>query len=156
MNINLFYSLSFSNKFVFIISLTLQVPNLVFPTGQPFPITTLYNATEAERGWQEIASFIGVTIPSGEMKVGRKKTRRFNMSLISNRTKRKICRLLALDYCCLNIELPEVCRAGYYDVDIDDEEDSGEEEVYCALEPRNTETMKHALTSLVIHPWKDP
>ena len=129
-------------------SLTLQVANIAFPSGEPFPITTLYNATEAERGWQEIARQKGVTIPSGEMKVGRKKTRRFNMSLISNRTKRKICRIMALDYCCLNIELPEVCRAG--------NEDDGDETVNCAMEKRNNETMQYALTPLVIHPWKDP
>ncbi len=156
------FLLTVCRTFVFFIiyhltnSLTLQVTNLVFPNGQPFPVTTLYNATEAESGWQEIASHNGVTIPSGEMKVGRKKTRRINMSLISNRTKRKICQILALDYCCLNIALPEVCSSAGYDDKDADEEDDGDEAVYCAMEKQDDETMEHALTPLVIYPWKDP
>merc|ERR1712087_663269 len=89
----------------FDIHLNLQTGYLVFPTGEPFPLTVLYNATDAERGWQDVASSRGVHIPDGEMTHGRKITRRFNVSLVSNRTKRKICKLLALDYCCLNIEL---------------------------------------------------
>jgi len=52
-------------------SLNLQISNLVFTTGEPFPITELYNATTAEKGWQEIASSHGVTIPDGEMTHGR-------------------------------------------------------------------------------------
>ena len=126
-------------------SLNLQISNLVFPTGEPFPITTLYNATEAEKGWQEVASQRGVKIPDGEMTHGRKITRRFNVSKVSNDTKRKICRILALDYCCLNIELPEVCR-----------EDDEDEAVYCAMERRNERTMKYALEPFVIQTWKDP
>jgi hypothetical protein len=146
---------AFHIAFIVVISLTLQVTNIVFPTGQPFPITSLYNATEAESGWQEIAHQKGVTIPSGEMKVGRKKTRRINMNLLNNQTKRKICRILALDYCCLNIELQEVCRAGYGDDEYEDQKDGGEA-VYCALERRDEKTKAYALTPLVIHPWDDP
>jgi len=133
----------------FDIHLNLQVSNLVFPTGEPFPITILYNATQAEKGWQEVATQRGVNIPDGEMTHGRKITRRINVSRVSRETKRKVCRMLALDYCCLNIELPEECRG---------DDDGGEENdaVYCAVEERNDETMKFALRPLVIRAWKDP
>ena len=129
-------------------SLNLQVSNLVFTTGEPFPFTALYNATEAERGWQEIARERGVEIPDGEILHGRKIPRRFNLGMVSDATKRKICRILALDYCCLNMELPGECSNG-------ENEDDGEA-VYCAVERRNAETMEHALESMVIHPWRDP
>jgi len=132
----------------FDVHLNLQMSNLVFPTGEPFPVTILYNSTEAEKGWQEVAKQRGLTIPDGEMTHGRKITRRFNVSKVSDATKRKICGILALDYCCLNIELPLECRG----------DDNGEEDeaVYCAMERRNVETMKYALEPLVIHPWRDP
>jgi hypothetical protein len=55
---------------------------------------------------------------------------------------------LALDYCCLNIRLPRECSS--------DENNDNDEAVYCALERRNDVTMKYALESMVIHPWRDP
>ena len=124
----------------FDVHLHLQVGHLVYPSGAPMPVTTLYNASDAERGWQEAARAGGVEIPDGEMTHGRKMARRFDVSRVARATKRKICRILALDYCCLNIALPDVCQ----DV------------VYCAMERRDDATMAHALTPVVIHPWKDP
>ena len=131
----------------FDVHLNLQIGSLVFPTGEPFPITFLYNASEADKGWQEIARQRGVEIPDGGIKHGRKITRRFNVNKVSDGTKRKICRMLALDYCCLNVKLPDVCS----------DEIAGEEEtVYCAMEKRNEETMQYALEPIVIQAWKDP
>ena len=130
-------------------SLNLQVSNLVFTTGEPFPFTALYNSTEADKGWQEIARQRGVEILDGEMTHGRKISRRFDLGMVSVATKRKICRILALDYCCLNIELPGECSS------VGENDDDGEA-VYCAAERRNDETMEHALESMVIHPWRDP
>ena len=129
-------------------SLNLQMSNLIFPSGEPFPVTAIYNSTEAEKGWQEIASSKGVTIPDGEMTHGRKITRRFNVTKVSDDAKRKICRILALDYCCLNIELPDICRG-------DDGDEDGDA-VYCAMQKRNEKTMKYALQKFVLYPWKDP
>mmetsp|Transcript_5844 Transcript_5844/g.13561 ORF Transcript_5844/g.13561 Transcript_5844/m.13561 type:complete len:85 (+) Transcript_5844:3-257(+) len=77
---------------------------------------------------------------------GRKITRRINVGLVGEETRRKMCRILALDYCCLNIPLPEVCRGkGAGD----------EEEVFCSVEPRKGEEMQYALEDFVIHPWQD-
>mmetsp|Transcript_11440 Transcript_11440/g.24397 ORF Transcript_11440/g.24397 Transcript_11440/m.24397 type:complete len:483 (-) Transcript_11440:356-1804(-) len=133
----------------FDIHLNMQMGNLVFPTGEPFPVTAIYNATLAESGWQKVAKERGVTIPDGEMTHGRKITRRFNVSKVSRETNRKICKILALDYCCLNIELPAECRGGL-------EQDGDDDALYCSMERRNAETMKYALEPLVIHPWSDP
>ncbi|KAL7530859.1 hypothetical protein ACHAXR_007350 [Thalassiosira sp. AJA248-18] len=131
----------------FDIHLNLQISSLVFPTGEPLPMTTLYNSSEAEKGLQEVASERGVEIPDGDMTHGRKITRRFNVNKVSDATKRKICRILALDYCCLNIELPPLCR---------EDEAGGDETVYCAMEKRDEESMEYALEPLVIQAWKDP
>ncbi|KAL7483734.1 hypothetical protein ACHAW6_009371 [Cyclotella cf. meneghiniana] len=108
--------------------LRLQVAFLVYnsrSTGAPLPITFLYNASEADKGWSRIASDKGIEIPQEDMVYGRKSSRRFNLNLVSNDTKRKICRILALDYCCLNLELPDVCQ-------FDTEERS--DGVFCVLE----------------------
>jgi hypothetical protein len=138
----------------FDVHLNLQTTSLVFGiTGDPLPISVLYNATEAERGWQELASQRGVEIPDGEMTHGRKITRRINIDLVSDETKRKICRLLSLDYCCLNIELPEVCRGM----------NGGVDSVYCAMKTREVEDGSEDneneeiryIEKLVIEPWDE-
>lgn len=131
----------------FDVHLNMQIGNLVFATGEPFPVTNIYNATDAERGWAAVARERGVTIPDGEMKHGRKITRRFDVGRVSVDAKRKICAMLALDYCCLNMNLPEECSGG---------DDDSDDAVYCAMEPRDEATMQYSLTDLVIHPWRDP
>ena len=134
-------------EFIFILFRHHKSYNAHLP-GEPFPVTAIYNSTEAEKGWQEIASSKGVTIPDGEMTHGRKITRRFNVTKVSDDAKRKICRILALDYCCLNIELPDICRG--------DDGDQDGDAVYCAMQKRNEKTMKYALQKFVLYPWKDP
>ena len=119
-----------------------QVPYLADNRdGLPLPISTLYDARDAEGGWRHIADRLGVVIPEGGLKVVRGAPRRFDVSKVSNATKEKICRLVALDYCCLNIELPEVCRT---------RDDEG---VYCAI--RKSKKGNRLGTKLYIQPWKE-
>mmetsp|Transcript_32062 Transcript_32062/g.65178 ORF Transcript_32062/g.65178 Transcript_32062/m.65178 type:complete len:421 (-) Transcript_32062:81-1343(-) len=128
----------------FDVHMNLQVSNLVWGvTGNPLPVTKLYNATEADKGWLDIAHEKGVHIPDGQLTHGRRITRRFNVSKVSDATKRKICRLMALDYCCLNFELPEVCRTA------DDVE-----AVFCALDKIPIRSPND--NELVIQPWMNP
>mmetsp|Transcript_24600 Transcript_24600/g.59303 ORF Transcript_24600/g.59303 Transcript_24600/m.59303 type:complete len:479 (+) Transcript_24600:218-1654(+) len=132
----------------FDVHLSLQVPHLVDGRdGRPLPISRLYNASEAERGWQDIAEARGVTIPEDGLRMGRKITRRFNVDMVSDATKQKICRLMALDYCCLNIELPSVCRT--------DEGDG----VYCAMEkkfePETNNARRRGKSRLFIQPLEN-
>ena len=131
----------------FDVHLHLQTGNLVFPTGEPLPLTSLYNATKTEERWREVARRKGLNVSeSWKRDHGRAKARRFNKSLVTTATKQKICQMLALDYCCLNVELPVACRGK--------EHDAGG--VYCAMERRDNNTMEHALTPVVIHAWRDP
>ena len=116
-----------------------QVPYLVDGRdGLPLPISTLYDASRAERGWRQIANELGVDIPEGGLKAVRKASRRFDTSRVSNNTKEKICRIVALDYCCLNIELPEVCRM---------HDDDG---VYCAIKKSQKSRLG---TKFYVQPW---
>ncbi len=93
--------------------LSCQVPYLADGRdGAPLPVSALYNASEADGGWRDIARDMGVEIPEGGLRVVRGAPRNFDLSKVTDRAKRKICRILALDYCCLNFELPEVCRVG--------------------------------------------
>jgi hypothetical protein len=126
----------------FDIHLNMQVTNLVYGnTGEPLPISTLYNASDAEKGWQEVARQHGVTIPDGEMTHGRHQSRRFDVSKVSEATQQKICQILALDYCCLNFKLPKVC---------------GDVGLYCSLEQMEGGRMwkKDDSLNLVIRPWE--
>lgn len=109
--------------------LRLQVSFLVYnfrSNGAPLPVTSIYNASEAHAGWNIIAKDRGVVLPHDRMTHGRKNSRRFNLSLVSNETKQKICQIVALDYCCLNLQLPEVCKT--------DDHSKG---VFCTLEQMN-------------------
>jgi len=126
----------------FDVHLNMQVTNLIYGnTGEPLPISTLYNASDAEKGWQGVARQHGVTIPDGEMTHGRHQSRRFDVSKVSEATQQKICQILALDYCCLNFKLPKVC---------------GDIGLYCSLEQMVGKRMwknDDSLT-LVIRPWE--
>lgn len=134
----------------FDVHLGLQVVNLIDGrNGKPLPMSKLYNVSEAEKGWQELASQRDVTITTGGLKVARKASRKFDVAMVSNTTKQKICRLMALDYCCLNIKLPSICT----------EDQVGEDSaVYCALDRHvidrgNTTEAKNAISELAIHTW---
>jgi hypothetical protein len=105
----------------FDIHLGLQVPFLSNPqTGESLPISMLYNASNAEFDWWKIANDNAVEIPDGSLIHGRRTPRRFNLDLVTDATKQKICRILMLDYCCLNLELPEVCKQGLIKEGADD------------------------------------
>jgi hypothetical protein len=124
----------------FDVHLSMQVPFLaIAETGDPLPISVLYNASYAERDWLSIAKQNGVDVPADTLVHGRKTPRRFNMSLVTDATKKKICKILMLDYCCLNLELPDVCK-----YNMSEEEANGL--LSCSMETRGG---KHYIT-----PWK--
>ncbi|KAL9179165.1 hypothetical protein ACHAXT_008455 [Thalassiosira profunda] len=111
-------------------------------SGTVLPMANLYDATDAEAGWRDVATRVGATafLNKGKEERDRANSRTlFNASSVSTATQRKICQLMALDYCCLNLKLPEVCRGA-----IGGEEDS----VFCTVE-RNTENETK------IHHWAE-
>lgn len=124
----------------FDVHLSLQVPFLTFATGEPLPISMLYNASTADTDWLYISRQHGADVPDDGLVHGRKSPRRFDTSLVQDATKRKICKILMLDYCCLNFELPDVCKNF-----VNDEEDIGA--LSCAMEIRNSISY--------ISPWEN-
>ncbi|KAL7469891.1 hypothetical protein ACHAXS_010186 [Conticribra weissflogii] len=142
----------------FDVHLTLQVPMLSGADGNPLHLTKIYNTSDSEGGWKEIArQFLGRddgdekgnndgrgeellgkakematrnTKVSGGVIEGRSYPRRFDSKLVSVETQRRICQLVLLDYCCLNLPLPEVCRGKHY------EASGGSRELFCILDKK--------------------
>mmetsp|Transcript_3603 Transcript_3603/g.7969 ORF Transcript_3603/g.7969 Transcript_3603/m.7969 type:complete len:165 (-) Transcript_3603:382-876(-) len=108
--------------FTFAYSLTLQVPMMSSTDGLPLHMTQIYNTTDSEGGWKRIRQqFLGENVVSGKegqknggVIAGRSYPRRFNSELVSVKTQRRICELALLDYCCLNLPLPDVCKGKHY------------------------------------------
>jgi len=101
------------------VHLILQVPKLLSKKsdGTLINITELYNTTNAEHDWKLIAKkYIGQHAEftknkkKGGVIEGRSYPRRFDKSLVSKETERRICLLALLDYCCLNFPLPSSCE----------------------------------------------
>mmetsp|Transcript_15869 Transcript_15869/g.34179 ORF Transcript_15869/g.34179 Transcript_15869/m.34179 type:complete len:174 (-) Transcript_15869:71-592(-) len=125
---------------VFICSLTLQVPMMSMTNGRPLHMTQIYNTTDSEGGWKHIAKqFLG---EGGFGKKGKEKSdviagrsypRRFNSGLVSVETQRRICELSLLDYCCLNLPLPDVCKGQHY---FAAGNDAVRRELFCVLDKK--------------------
>jgi len=126
----------------FDVHLVHQVTQLVdSKSGEMLPVTVLYNSSRASAELRSIAKAKGVKIPEDGLEAGRVRKRKFDIGSVSVETKRKICRLMALDYCCLNIELPEVCGGDL------------EEAPYCKMD---FVEERHDKRQLKIRPWDDP
>lgn len=123
----------------FDVHLTLQTPMLSSEDGAPLHITQIYNTTDSEGGWKRISKqFHGENTTlgqkDGDVIAGRSYPRRFNSDLVSVNTQRRICELVLLDYCCLNLPLPEVCRGKHYHQSSDD---GSKRELFCVFSPRD-------------------
>ena len=115
----------YNGRNIFDIHLALQVPLLSnVNDGRSLYITELHNTSNSESDWNTIAkryigeetilqnakkNIKGDTKESGGVIQGRSYPRRFNKTLVSDLTERRICELVLLDYCCLNFPLPSVC-----------------------------------------------
>eukprot|EP00466_Bigelowiella_natans_P012332 jgi/Bigna1/69012/fgenesh1_pg.7_\ len=93
---------------VFEAHLAMQAPILSNRnTGLPFALDYLGNTKTTDSDWQQIGNKLGVM--HVETIRGRAYPRRMNISYISKGTYEKMCRLAAIDYCCLNFKLPPEC-----------------------------------------------
>ena len=90
----------------------LQAPVLAdVHTGAPHPLDYIGLTSEMVEAWDGIGALVGKSVDHRLSSMrGRTFPRRFNTSLVSEETQRRICRLAALDYCCLNFALPEACQ----------------------------------------------
>ena len=98
-------------------------------------MTQIYNTTNASNVWKQIAQRHGVALH--DVISGRAYPRRFNSNLVLKGTQRRICELTLLDYCCLNLPLPDVCRGEHYG---GDEE---KKELVCELDKEGRIQPKH-------------
>ena len=137
------FVLDYNGRDPFDIHLNLQVPLLSSNDGLPLYITNIYNTTDSEGGWKSIAKqFLGenATLGSnkkndnngGEVIAGRSYPRRFNSDLVSDVIQRRICQLTLIDYCCLNLPLPDVCRGRHYYNSLED--DVPKRDLFCILD----------------------
>lgn len=96
----------------------------------------IYNSSSSIESWDYIVNFYEESLPENGIMQARAIPRRFNTSLISLRTKQRICQLSAIDYCCLNMKLPKEC-------DVDDLS------IFCSLESNERGDFQ-------IQPWFHP
>lgn len=87
--------------------LSLQSPLLAYPSGLTRQFIWLGEVGNLDADWKEVSSLLG--FPSPTVIHGRSFPRRMNISLVTPHAKRRMCHLLALDYCCLNFPFPPEC-----------------------------------------------
>ncbi len=94
---------------VFDIHLSLQMP-MMWNTNNncPHKFDVIFGTKDMDTAFADLAEKVGS--PPPKVIRGRSYPRRFNSSALSDATMQKICRLAAIDFCCLNFELPEPCR----------------------------------------------
>lgn len=99
------------------VHLNLQVPMLSNQnTGRPARVDEVLNTEISIKNWDHIVARYGQTLPESENLNARSIPRRFNPKLVSIETKRRICQIAAIDYCCLNLKLPTECNDKGVDV----------------------------------------
>lgn len=120
------------------VHLHLQVPMLSnHETGRPVRVDQVFSTEKSTKHWEDIVSRYGQTLPEDDDSLnGRAIPRRFNPKLVSIGAKRRICQIAAIDYCCLNFQLPMECN------------DEGVD-VFCALD-------KDERGDYRIQPWSHP
>lgn len=107
-------------------------------TGLPLNVTYIYNTTDSEGGWRDLARrFLGddsALARNGEGVIaGRSYPRRFDAGRVSDGAKRRVCELTLIDYCCLNFPLPAACAGRGRRRAIGDENDGAREELFCRV-----------------------
>jgi len=130
------------------VHLRLQTTKFVDSSGDLLPISYLYPTSDLEKGWADIAKRVGAKafLSKNEVKRARERGRHtFDKDLVSVTTKRKICRLLALDYCCLNFELPKECKGVF----------GKDDSVFCAIKPNDESVTEESEQRFLIQPWLD-
>lgn len=91
--------------------LRLQIPRLTHSkTGIPIKLNATFDSTQMQESFQQIARDVKKTEPITVIHAYDRGTKRMDFSSIPDKTRRKICQLSAIDYCCLNYKLPPECQ----------------------------------------------
>lgn len=90
--------------------LRLQVPRLFHQKSkQTFRLDAVYDIKTMEQNFQELADKVRTEMPPKVVHAYDRGDRRIAITSLSLEARRKICQLTAIDYCCLNYELPPEC-----------------------------------------------
>ena len=85
----------------------MQAPILSSREGMPIHLDFIGDTKHTAEHWKQIGEELNV--PNVTVIRGRGYPRRMNISYIATKTYNKICRLAAIDFCCLNFKLPPEC-----------------------------------------------
>merc|ERR1712130_339903 len=87
----------------------LQTTALLDFEGLPFPFVFIGNTSQLKKDWSTLIKMYKI---ESSFKVSRNAvvSSRIDRSEIHSQASKKICQLLALDYCCLNFVLPPECN----------------------------------------------
>ncbi|CAB9528861.1 expressed unknown protein [Seminavis robusta] len=106
------FILAYDAEFPFDGHLRLQVPRLAaIETGRTRRLEGIFDTKDIDEQFAQIASMVNAPPPPRSLKVHvRDKEVQIDATDLTRRLRRKICQLSAIDYCCLNYELPEACK----------------------------------------------
>ena len=89
----------------------LEVPRLTNPrTGKTLALDEIFDSRDLQSVFNTLANITGAPTMLDVPKVYSRGLKFVNSTWLSDATKRKICQLNALDFCCLNYPLPPECR----------------------------------------------
>jgi len=89
----------------------LQAPMLSWYDGSVRRIDWFMPLETLDESWDELKELLGVeTGPKKAQKARKNRNPTVDKHKVSDEYKRKICQIVAIDYCCLNYELPKVCE----------------------------------------------
>ena len=83
-------------------------------TGRTMPLDAIYELHDAKQQFDHFARRAGLVPPEEEATHAYARKRHLNTTgKLTDEQLRKLCHFSALDYCCLNYKLPEVCRGAF-------------------------------------------
>mmetsp|Transcript_25583 Transcript_25583/g.48438 ORF Transcript_25583/g.48438 Transcript_25583/m.48438 type:complete len:422 (+) Transcript_25583:189-1454(+) len=103
---------TWEGRTVFNDHIRLQSPALAdSASGLAHPMDYIGETRSMVQAWDAIGALVGKKVEHSLSSMrGRSYPRRFNTSQVSFDAQRRICRLAAIDYCCLNFPLPAACQ----------------------------------------------
>jgi len=93
--------------------LRLQTPMFTYIDGNVRALDFVVKMEELTEGWKSMSDYFGIRFRPLEF-ARKNNERALNDKLVPDRTKRKLCQIIAQDYCCLNYKLPKVCEGAVF------------------------------------------
>jgi hypothetical protein len=88
-----------------------QLTQLVDPTaGRTYRLDAIFDTNHMEMGFEQLAKMVNASYKPTTLHARSRKDNKLDTNGLSLETKRKICQLSAIDFCCLNYPLPPECQ----------------------------------------------